>query len=393
MLANQYTAIAKTIFGAEELVANDLRALGAKEVKVLNRAVSFEADQTLLYKANLYLATALRILVPIHSFKATNEEELYRGVQEVNWQQYFGVDDTFAIDSVVGSDYFNHSQYAALKAKDAIADQFREHNAGVRPSVELHRPTFRIHLHILGDECSLAFDSSGESLHKRGYRSGGKHEAPLNEVLAATLVRLSGWDGNSNFADPMCGSGTIITEAAIFALNIAPGLLRDYFGFQQWADYDAPLWQSLCDEAKQNIKTDWPHSICGSDIEEEYIELAVDAAVKTATDEVIRLKVKRFEDHLPPTAPGTAIFNPPYGERMMGANGTNELYKIIGDTLKKNYKGYDVWILSSNVEAIKHIGLRPSRKIILYNGSLECKFLKFSIYEGSLKTKYQNQEK
>jgi putative N6-adenine-specific DNA methylase len=244
----------------------------------------------------------------------------------------------------------------------------------------------------MGEDCSVALDSSGESLHKRGYRSGGQHEAPLNEVLAATLVRLSGWDGQSNFTDPMCGSGTIVTEAALFAMKIAPGLLRNYFGFKQWSDFNAPLWEKLCAEAETQINHDWEYTVYGSDMEEKYVQLAMDSAEKTGTDEVIKLKTKRFEEAMPPAGSGVAVFNPPYGERLMGGNNAvNELYKTIGDTLKKNYEGYDVWILSSNMEAIKHIGLRPSRKISLFNGSLECKFLKFSIYKGSLKAKYQEQ--
>lgn len=390
MLASQYKAIAKTIFGAEEILTHDLTALGATDVQILNRAVSFTANKELLYKANLYLTTALRIIVPIHEFKARNEDELYEGIQKVTWQKYFTEHDTFAIDSVVGSDYFNHSQYVSLKTKDAIADQFRERCEGVRPSVDLRQPTVRIHLHILGDVCSVALDSSGESLHKRGYRKGGQHEAPLNEVLAATLVRLTGWDGQSNFADPMCGSGTIVTEAGLFALNIAPGLLRDYFGFKNWPDFDAALWEKLCNEARERINHDWEYTLSGSDMSEKYVELAMLAAEKTGIDECVKLKTKRFEENTPPPPKGLAIFNPPYGERLMGEDrAILDLYKTIGDTLKSKYKGYDVWILTSNMEAIKHIGLRPSRKISLFNGSLECKFLKFSIYEGSLKAKYQ----
>lgn len=381
--------VAKTHFGLEEVLAEELRKLGAEEVEVLNRAVAFSGDKTLMYKANLCLRTALRILVPIHKFKAHNEETLYQGVQEVDWSNYLEVDDTLAIDTAVSSDFFNHSQYVALKAKDAIVDQFRE-RTGQRPSVDLNRPTVRLNLHVFKDECTLSLDSSGESLHKRGYRQD-TNIAPLNEVLAAGLVLLSGWDGKSNFIDPMCGSGTILIEAAMYAINMPPGIHRISFGFMEWKDYDKALWEKIVEEAKGKIDQEYAYKIVGSDLSRKTADIAKANIEFAGLDEDIRISVAPFEEKEPPKGGGIMICNPPYGERLQKSD-IDAFYKMIGDQLKKAYAGYDCWILSSNMGALKQVGLRPSRKITLYNGSLECRFLKYSMYEGSKKAKFNNNE-
>jgi putative N6-adenine-specific DNA methylase len=378
----KFDLVAKTHFGLEEVLAEELKQLGAQDVEVLTRAVAFAGDKELMYKANLYLRTALRILVPVHKFKAHNEETLYKGVQQVDWSKFMDVDDTLAIDSAVSSDFFNHSQYVALKAKDAIVDQFRS-KTGKRPSIELNRPSVRLNIHIFKDECTLSLDSSGESLHKRGYRQD-TNIAPLNEVLAAGLVLLSGWDGQSNFIDPMCGSGTILIEAAMHALRMPPGIHRISFGFMEWKDYDKALWEKIVREAREQIIQDYPYKIVGSDLSRKTADIAKVNIEYAGLDEDIRISVAPFEEKAPPAGGGVMICNPPYGERLQKSD-IDAFYKMIGDQLKKEYAGYDAWILSSNMGALKHVGLRPSRKITLYNGPLECRFLKYSMYEGSKK--------
>ncbi|MDX2003386.1 MAG: THUMP domain-containing protein [Chitinophagales bacterium] len=379
-----YTAT--TLFGLENTLATELKQLGAKEIKELNRAVSFVGDKHLMYKANLWLRTALKVLQPIHQFTATNEEQLYNGVKQVDWSAYLSADETLALESAVNSTFFNHSKYVALKAKDAIVDQFRN-RYGRRPNVDLENPTVRIHLHIFKDQCTLSLDSSGESLHKRGYRTSNAL-APLSEVLAAGLVLLSGWDGQSTFIDPMCGSGTIVIEAGLIAKNMAPGMQRSHFGFMNWNDYDEDAWQELLQAAISNQK-ETELQLIGSDIAAGPIALARENVVKAGLDEDIKILKRPFEELVPPVGGGTVVINPPYGERLELAD-VMQFYKSIGDTLKKNFDGYDVWILSSNKEAMKNIGLRTSKKLTLYNGPLECKFHHFSMYRGSKKG--QNEE-
>jgi putative N6-adenine-specific DNA methylase len=380
-----YTLVAKTLFGLEEVLAAEISKLGGADVQIMNRAVGFRGDKRLLYRANLELRTALRILIPIHTFKAVNEDTLYKGVQAIDWSQYLEPTDTLAIDSAVSSDYFNHSQYVALKTKDAIVDQFRD-KTGTRPSVDLDFPNLRLNVHIFKDECTLSLDSSGESLHKRGYRID-TNIAPLNEVLAAGMIQLSGWDGQSNFMDPMCGSGTILIEAGMFALNMPAGIRRRSFGFMRWKDYDEALWKEVREKAVSGIRTDFPYKLFGSDLSARTVEIATANIESVGLDEDIRIKVQPFEDRTPPEGGGIVIMNPPYGERMLKKD-IDAFYSMIGDGLKQMYAGWDAWMLTSNMEALKHVGLRPSRKIPLYNGSLECRFVKYSMYQGSKKGKY-----
>lgn len=373
--------VAKTLFGLETVLAEELKNIGADNIEILHRAVSFTGEQKLMYEANLKLRTALRILKRVFTFKATSDAELYKKVQEVYWDKYFDAGDTIAIDSAVSSNYFTHSQFVSQRVKDAIVDQFRS-KSGKRPSVDLEHPKFRINIHIVDNICTLSLDSSGESLHKRGYRLQ-MSEAPLSEVLAAGMILLSGWDGKKTFIDPMCGSGTIIFEAALFASKIPPGIFREHFGFMSWRDYDEQLWKKIVDDSKENISL-FTGKIIGADISGDAIAAAKRNSKTAEFDNDIQLLISAFENFDPPTECGIVMMNPPYGERLKQDDITS-FYKMIGDTLKKKYAGYDAWILSANMEALKFVGLHPSKKIALMNGQLECKFQKYSIYAGSKK--------
>jgi putative N6-adenine-specific DNA methylase len=376
----EFAMVAKTISGLEDILAEELLSLGAKAIEKHNRAVSFVGDKGFLYKANLNLRTALRVLKPIKHFMIKNEQHLYTQIRTINWAQYLDVSDTLAIDCVLSSDLFKHSQFLSQKAKDAIVDQFRE-AFGVRPSVDLQRPTLRINLHIKQDQCTVSLDSSGESLHKRGYRKQ-TNLAPINEVLASGLVLLSGWDKKSPFIDPMCGSATILIEAALIACNIPAGYYREEYGFQRWKDYDPDLWDRIYDSSIKRI-SDTGIELIGVEISRNVARKAKENIKLANLEDIIQIHNTSFQEFNPPTAPGILIMNPPYGERMHLEEDINSLYQSIGDTFKKKYQGYKGWIISSNMEAFKHIGLRASRKIIVYNGPLECRFVCYDLYEGS----------
>ena len=381
-MENTFKMVAKTFFGFEEILAKELRLLGAQEIKQGVRMVSFEGDKGFMYKANLCLRTALRILKPIKIFKVSNEESLYNEIQKINWADFIETKDTLAIDCVLNSELFKHSQFLSQKAKDAIVDQFRA-KYGERPSVDLDHPTLRINLHIFNDTCTVSLDSSGESLHKRGYRDK-TNLAPLNEVLAAGLVLLSGWDKRSIFIDPMCGSGTILIEAALMANNIPAGYFRKEFGFERWKDFDSDLWDLIFDSAVNKITND-NQQLIGMDISRNVSRKAKENVHLAKVEDIVTINTSSFEEFEPPQGSrGVVIMNPPYGERM-DKEDIGALYKIIGDTLKKKYNGYDAWIISSNIEALKEIGLRPSRKITVFNGPLECKFMKYQMYQGTKK--------
>ncbi len=372
---------ATTMYGLEDILAEELLKLGGREIKTYNRIVNFVGDKGFMYKANISLRTALRILKPIHTFKAENEAQLYGRIFEMPWEDIFGLENTFAIDSTVNSTLFNHSKFLSQKSKDAIADRFRD-KFGKRPNVDLEKPDIRINIHVREDDFTVSLDSSGESLHKRGYREG-TGVAPINEVLAAGLVMLTDWTPPINFIDPMCGSGTIAIEAALIANNIPAGYFRNEFGFEKWKDFDADLFQVIMDSAIKKISDDDRTRIYASDINRQDLEKAQENIVNAKVEDTVKTFRSSIEDYTPPPGKGTVIINPPYGERM-GEN-VNELYKSIGDVFKKKYAGYDCWIITSNMEAIKHIGLKPTRKITVFNGPLECRFLKFSIYEGTKK--------
>ena len=370
--------IAKTLQGFEPILAKELMDLGAGDVEILKRAVSFSGDKTMLYAANIYLRTAIKILKPITSFIANNEHELYDKVMAIDWSEIMDVDDTFAIDNTIFSSVFTHSNYPALKMKDAIVDQFRN-KFDKRPSIEKINPTYRFNLRVKENEVSISLDSSGESLHKRGYRTE-QHAAPMSEVQAAGLILLSGWNYNIPLYDPMCGSGTILIEAALIANNIAPGLIRKQFGFQLWKDYDVTLFRQLMVQAASEVKNN-KLMIRGSDISQRNLDMAQIHINNVVPDAGIQLFQASFEDTEAPNHKGMLIMNPPYGERMQ-QDRIIEFYQMIGNTLKRKYAGCITWVFSGNLDAAKFIGLKPSEKIKLKNGPIDCVFLKFEIREG-----------
>lgn len=381
-----FKLIAKTLQSFEELLAKELEQVGAKNIRIRKRAVEFTGDLEVLYKANLYSRTAVRILKPIHHFQARDEEEFYDKIKDMRWEDLLNVRQTFAINSVVNSNIFTHSQYIALKTKDAIADRFRLLE-GVRPSVDVNQPTLRINIHISGDDCTVLLDSSNLSLHKRGYRERA-HIAPLNEVLAAGMIMLAGWNGQKDLMDPMCGSATILIEAALIASNTPPGLKRS-FGFEKWSDFDKDLWEKIREEAKTQTRP-IEVNIMGSDIDGRVLDVARNNITEAGMDEWIRLANKPFDQALPKQANGCIITNPPYDERLK-IKDIEAFYKSLGDHLKQHYKGFEAWILSGNKEALKRFGLKTSKRLTLFNGSIECKYHQYELYAGSKKTKYNKE--
>ncbi len=378
--------VAKTLFGLEDILAQELRQLGASDVEKGVRSVSFSGDTGFMYKANLCCRTAIKVLKPIATYQIKNEEDLYNAVKKIDWSKYMRVSDTFAINATVNSQEFTHSQYVALKAKDALVDQFRE-NTGSRPSVDLKFPGLSIDIHIKFNTCTISLDSSGVSLHQRGYRTS-TNIAPINEVLAAGLLLLSGWKGHSDFLDPMCGSGTMLIEAAMIACNIPPNLNRKQFAFENWHDWDPDLFDIIEESALKKIR-EFHFTIVGYDKAPSAVEKAKENIKNAELGEFITVRQEDFfktekekERHL------QMVFNPPYGERL--AVDIESFYKEIGDTLKQNYKGTEAWFITSNLEALKHVGLRTSRKIKVYNGALESRLVKYDIYEGSKKAKFQD---
>jgi len=380
--------VAKTMPGLEAELAKELLRIGARDIQEHKRALSFVGDKGTMYKANLCLRTALRILLPMASFEIRGENDLYDKIREMRWEQWLEADDTLAVDCTLNTELFTHSQYIAQRTKDAIVDRFRD-MYGRRPSVDLREPTLRINIHISRTTCSVAFDSSGESLHKRGYRDL-TGQAPLNEVLAAGMVLLSGWERHTPFLDPMCGSGTLLIEAALLANNIPPGIFRETFGFERWKDFDASLWETIR-EGQLNRISNEVQTIIGSDLSQHVVRKARENVKLAKVDDIVKVLVGDFHDIEIPERKGTLILNPPYGERMHKED-ISELYKRIGDTLKKRFAGWQAWMISSNMEALKHVGLRPSRRITLYNGALECKFMKFDLYEGTKKIHKLNRD-
>jgi len=372
--------IVKTSFGLEDVLMEELKALGAADIEKGVRVVTVEGDQRLMYSINLNSRVALRVLKPIKKFRAANEHELYDEIKKIDWSSYMSVDDTLAVDAVVNKSLMTHSLYVALKTKDAIVDQFRE-NTGKRPSVDLEKPSLRIHLHINGEEGEVSFDSSGDSLHKRGYRMQ-TGDAPINESLAAGLILLSGWDKQSPFLDFMCGSGTIVIEAAWMALNIAPGMLRKEFGFQRWKDYDSKLWGEIRDEARLKVLNEITFPITGVDHSMAMISNAKENAKAAGVLDDISFQQMSYESFTPGVQKGTLLINPPYGGRITSGD-LMQLYKGVGDQFKKKYAGWNAFVFTANMEAGKNIGLKPSRKIPLFNGKLECRLLKFEMYDGS----------
>ncbi len=380
---NNFRMVAKTLFGFEEVLAKELRNLGAGNVVEGVRNVSFDGDTGFMYKANLCLRTAIKIIKPVHSFSVRNENELYRKVYAMDWNEFLSVDTTFSIDTTVNSDNFTHSLYVSQKVKDAIVDKFRDTD-GKRPDVDVKHPDLRINIHIQKEHCNVSLDSSGRSLHQRGYRTA-TNIAPINEVLAAGLLLLSGWDGQCDFLDPMCGSGTLLTEAAMIACNIPANINRKEFAFEKWDDFDHELFEKILESSLKKTR-EFHHKIMGYDKAPSAVRKAMDNIENANLSEYITVERKNFFDtekftdnHL------QMVFNPPYGERLN--LDMENFYGSIGDTLKQKYPGTDAWFITSNLEAIKYVGLKTSRKIKVFNSHLESRLVKYVMYEGSKKTK------
>lgn len=377
--------LAKTFKGLEQVLATELVQLGANNVQVERRAVSFTGDKRMLYTANMCLRTASRVLVPILSFKAQKADDIYEQVKALDWSQYMTVKTTFQIDATVYSDYFRHSQFVTYRVKDAIVDYWMERE-NQRPSVKLEGADLYLNVHIAGDRVTLSLDSSGESLHKRGYRVANT-QAPINEALAAGMLLLAGWNGQSDFYDPMCGSGTLLIEAALIARNIAPGVYRQGFAFEKWADFDANLWDEVYNDDSR--EREFKHKIYGSDAGFYAVQAATKNIQSASLQRDIEVKQIRIEElRLADTNTDGALvmINPPYGERLSQDKNVLRLYQDMGTALKHQFSGAIAWVISSNEEALKCIGLRPAKKIHLVNGDLDCLFNKYELFKGDRKT-------
>lgn len=377
MKNEKFEIIAKTFQGLEDVLAQEVTVLGGEDVEIGKRMVSFKGDKEMLYKANLYCRTALRILKPIFTFTASDTDEVYEKIKSFDWDQYLSPEQTFSIESVVFSEEFKHSKFVTYRVKDAIADYFSE-KTGKRPSVRLNNADIMLNLHIAHNFCTLSLDSSGESLHKRGYRVS-QTEAPINEVLAAGLILKTGWQGDKNLIDPMCGSGTILIEAAMIATNTAPGIYRKDFAFERWNDYDEELFDRLYNDDSNEKEFDF--KIYGSDISPKAIAIAQENIKSAGMSKYIDLQVKPFQQYTEVPEKGLLISNPPYGERISSKDLLG-LYEMIGTQLKYVFKGYDAWIISYHDECFDKIGLKPAVCMEMMNGSLECEFRKYEIFEG-----------
>ena len=377
--------LAKTFKGLEQVLATELVQLGANNVQVERRAVSFTGDKRMLYTANMCLRTASRVLVPILSFKAQKADDIYEQVKALDWSQYMTIKTTFQIDATVYSDYFRHSQFVTYRVKDAIVDYWMERE-NQRPSVKLEGADLYLNVHIAGDRVTLSLDSSGESLHKRGYRVANT-QAPINEALAAGILLLAGWNGQSDFYDPMCGSGTLLIEAALIARNIAPGIYRQGFAFEKWADFDVDLWDEVYNDDSR--EREFKHKIYGSDAGFYAVQAATKNIQSASLQRDIEVKQIRIEElRLADTNTEGALvmINPPYGERLSQDKNVLRLYQDMGTALKHKFNGATAWIISSNEDALKCVGLRPAKKIHLVNGDLECLFNKYELFKGDRKT-------
>ena len=384
-MRREFQMLAKTFKGLEEVLAKELMELGANNVQIERRAVSFTGDKRMLYMANFCLRTASRILVPIAQFKARHTDDIYEQVKQIDWSEYMTTKMTFQIDATVYSDYFRHSQFVTYRVKDAIVDWWME-RGGVRPSVKLTNPDLYLNVHIGGDIVTVSLDSSGESLHKRGYRVANT-QAPINEALAAGMLLLAGWNGQGDFYDPMCGSGTLLIEAALIARNIAPGIYRKGFAFEKWANFDADLFEDVySDDSRER---EFTHKIYGSDAGFYAMQTAmknVESAGLQRDIEVKQIRVQELRLTEKETDGALVMINPPYGERLAQDKDVMNLYKDMGTALKHQFSGATAWIISSNDEALKCIGLRPAKRVRLVNGDLDCWFNQYVLFKGDHKT-------
>lgn len=375
-----FELIAKTFQGLEPILAQELTELGANDIQVGRRMVSFTGDKELMYRANFGLRTAIRILKPIKHFKALTADQVYNAVKAIDWSQYLSNETSFAVDSVVFSTEFRHSKFVAYKVKDAIVDYFRE-KTGSRPNISIANPDLQLHIHIAENDCTLSLDSSGTSLHRRGYRQEAV-EAPLNEVLAAGMILMTGWHGECDLIDPMCGSGTIAIEAALIARNIAPGVFRKEYAFEKWADFDRELFDSIYND--DNGERPFEHKIYGYDINRNAVDIATRNVKAAGLTKEIEILQQDFRNFTQPQQKSIIITNPPYGERISTPDLLG-LYRMIGEKLKHQFQDNEAWILSYREECFEQIGLKPSLKTPLFNGSLECEFRKYQIFSGKYK--------
>lgn len=370
----------KTFFGLEQVLAEEVKKLGGKKVEVKNRAVTCEGDLGFLYKLNYSCRTALKILVPIMEFKAFNETKYYDKLYKFEWDQFLEPNQTFAIDATVNSERFSHSQFMTLKMKDAIVDYFQEKHK-VRLNISKDNPDIKFHLHIDRELVSISLDSSGDPLFKRGYRKE-QTVAPINEVLASGMLQLAGWDGKGNFLDPMCGSGTLLIEAAMIAMDLPAQTFRRNFAFQNWKNYDSELFKTI-KEVRLNRVKEFTGKIVGYDIDYSALDAARANIESAEMEDVIEVRKQNFFDSEKDMFPLLMVFNPPYDERI--SINDDDFYKKIGDTFKQNYPNTLAWLISADLDAPKKIGLRPSRKIKLFNGKLETRFLQYEMYDGTKK--------
>lgn len=376
-----FELIAKTFQGLEEVLAKELTELGADDIQIGRRMVSFTGDKQMMYRANFHLRTAIRVLKPILHFDAKNADEIYDIVKtRIKWEDYMTVDTSFAVDSVVYSDEFRHSKFVAYRVKDAIADYFRERE-GKRPSVQVTNPDITLHIHIAQERCTLSLDSSGESLHRRGYRQEAV-EAPLNEVLAAGMILQTGWTGECDFVDPMCGSGTLPIEAALIARNIAPGVFRKEFAFEKWADFDQELFDDIYND--DSAEREFAHHIYGYDIDWKAVNIATNNVRAAGLSKDITIERRDMADFVEPAERAIMVTNPPYGERIT-TDDLLGLYRTIGERLKHAFKGNDAWVLSYRKECFDKIGLKASVIIPLFNGALPCEFRKYELFDGKFR--------
>ena len=379
-----FKIVVKTFGGLEDILAEELRKIGAKEVTPLKRAVECKGDNKILYLANLKCRTALKVLKPVFEFEATDPEQVYHKLRHMEWSTYLTADKTFSIQAVVYSENFSHSKFVSYKVKDAIVDYFNK-ESGKRPSVSQANPDILFNLHIAGDQCTLSVDSSGESLHKRGWRVE-QTEAPINEVLAAGLLLLAGWNGQCDLYDPMCGSGTLLVEAAMIATNTPPGLYRQEFAFEKWNDFDADLWDELYND--DSSEKQFEHKIYGSDVSRIATDKALKNAKNAGMNKYIDIETLHFQNLEPKSEKGMIVTNPPYGERLK-VDDLKNLYGMIGERMKHHFAGFNAWILGYLDESFFAIGLRPSQKIHLKNGPLDCQFRHYELYDGSKKASKQ----
>lgn len=378
-MQESFELIAKTFQGLEEVLAQELIELGANDVQIGRRMVSFSGNQEMMYRANFCLRTAVRILKPISHFRARNADEVYKAVKEIEWKDILDLDTSFVVDTTVYSTEFRNSKFVAYKVKDAIVDYFMERE-GKRPNISVANPDLRLNIHIAEDNCTLSLDSSGESLHLRGYRTATV-EAPINEVLAAALIKMSGWKFDCDLIDPFCGSGTILVEAALMARNIYPGVFRQKFGFENWKDFNPELLSSIFED-DSNERT-FEHRIIGSDINLRAVEAALANAKAAGVADLITVEQREIRDFKKPEMPAVLITNPPYGERLRPED-LSDIYRTLGEKLKREFQGGEAWIISSREELFDSMRLRPSFKVPLQNGSLDCELRKYVTFEGKL---------